>query len=259
MGKSENNSPLYIESRYLLRTYKKFGFQKTIALFSSIAFGLGTLVIVPINILMGGKILTGLAVNLVICTTFIPYHLYQVLRLLVDMDSLRLEMYEKSIHDELTNVYNRRYFFEAAGVLEDKASNIPPNTSVLLMDIDNFKTINDTYGHRVGDQALKLLTEQCAAILRSSDVFARYGGDEFICLLPQTDTEQAREVANRIGECTLNIRIEESKDVVLHNSIGIATSTTETSMNDLIIAADQALYKAKQGGRNRIESHKTPQ
>jgi diguanylate cyclase (GGDEF)-like protein len=254
MENHKNISPLFFERRYLLHTYNRFGVTRTIILFSAIAFAFGALVIIPINLIMGGKILTGLTINLIVCTTFMPYHLSQILRLLIDMDKLRMEMYEKSIHDELTQAYNRRYFFEATKAFENTSSQVPANTSLLLLDIDDFKKINDTYGHNVGDLALKTLTEQCVTMLRSTDVFARYGGDEFICLLPQTNEEQAHEIARRVLDTFSNFSIRANDmEIIIRSSIGIATSVSEIRMDELIALADKALYKAKQQGKNRIE------
>ncbi|MBK6791432.1 MAG: GGDEF domain-containing protein [Anaerolineales bacterium] len=251
----ENKTILLFASKSLLRTYKLVGFTKTIVLFSVVAFFSVTLIIIPINMLMGGSILTGMVINVIVCTTFMPYHLYQVLSLLVELDTLRMEIYDTSIRDELTKAYNRRYFFEATRILENTDSHIPPHTSILLIDLDDFKVLNDTYGHATGDRALKTLTEQCNLMFRNSDVFARYGGDEFICLLPQTNHEQAHEIAKRTSERFSEVTIKaKGAEIPLHASIGVATSSTEQKLSDLISMADQALYKAKRQGKNRIQA-----
>ena len=205
--------------------------------------------------LMGGSILTGMVINLVVCTTFMPYHLYQVLSLMVELDKLRGDMYEKSIRDELTKVYNRRYFFEASQLIENGAALIPENTSILMIDIDDFKDLNDTYGHHVGDQALNTLTENILSMLRSTDVLARYGGDEFICLLPQTKRDQVLEIAKRVINRIEGIKLQENNHAIpLHISIGVTTSEHEVKIEELIALADEALYKAKQSGKNQIKS-----
>lgn len=249
-----NNPLLLFTSKRFLSTYKLLGFYQTITLFSIVAFVFGALVIIPVNMLMGGSILTGMVINLIICSTFMPYHLHQILSLLIEMDTLRGEMYEKSIRDELTKVYNRRYFFESAHLLENKAALIPENTSILMIDIDDFKVVNDTYGHHVGDRVLKNLTVNIQSMLRATDVFARYGGDEFICLLPQTSHEQAHEIAKRVAERFGKITVgENNTNSFLNTSIGVATSEEEVNMEELIAMADRALYKAKREGKNRIE------
>ncbi|MBM4427048.1 MAG: GGDEF domain-containing protein [Chloroflexi bacterium] len=243
----------FFSSKSLFKTYKVLGFNRTIILLSLVAFLSVSLVIVPVNMLMGGSILTGMVINLIVCTTFMPYHLYQVLKLLIELDDLRGTLYEKSIRDELTKAYNRRYFFEAAQMLENKSALISKNTSILMFDIDDFKMINDTYGHHIGDQALKYLTEQFTAILRSTDVFARYGGDEFICLLPHTDKKQAHQIAKRVAKAFSTIKLlEENKKIPIKASIGVAVSTIEMKLDELIAHADRALYEAKRQGKNRI-------
>lgn len=251
-----NNFPAHLfTSKRLFDTYKRLGFTKTIFFFSLIAFISVTLLVVPINMLMGGSILTGMVINLVVCTTFMPYHLYQVLSLMVELDKLRGDMYEKSIRDELTKVYNRRYFFEASQLIENGAALIPENTSILMIDIDDFKDLNDTYGHHVGDQALNTLTENILSMLRSTDVLARYGGDEFICLLPQTKSDQALEIAKRVINRIEGIKLQENNHAIpLHISIGVTTSEHEVKIEELIALADEALYKAKQSGKNQIKS-----
>jgi diguanylate cyclase (GGDEF)-like protein len=250
-----NNFPAHLfTSNRLFDTYKRLGLKKTVFFFSMIAFFSVTLLIVPINMLMGGSILTGMVINLVVCTTFMPYHLYQVLSLMV-LDKLRGDMYEKSIRDELTKVYNRRYFFEASQLLENGSALIPENTSLLMIDIDDFKVLNDTHGHHIGDLALTKLTENISSMLRSTDVLARYGGDEFICLLPQTKRDQALEIAKRVINRIEGIKLKENNhDIPLHISIGVTTSEHEVKIEELIALADEALYKAKQSGKNQIKS-----
>ena len=250
-----NNFPAHLfTSKRLLDTYKRLGFKKTIFFFSLIAFVSVTLLVVPINMLMGGNILTGMVINLIVCTTFMPYHLYQVLSLMVELDTLHGDMYEKSIRDELTKVYNRRYFFEASQLIENGSALVPKDTSILMIDIDDFKVINDTYGHHIGDQALKNLTKNISSMLRATDIFARYGGDEFICLLPNTKQDQALEIARRIADQFARpIALDNNDKIVLNASTGVATADHEVKMEELIAMADRAMYKAKHAGKDRIE------
>lgn len=242
-------------SKNIFNFYKKYGFWQTIAIFSGIAFLSVTCIIVPANLLLGGSMMTGMIINVIVCTTFMPYHLYQILSLLIELDTLRINVYDKSIRDELTKAYNRRYFFEVSKTLENTDSLIPSNTSLLLIDIDEFKALNDVYGHHIGDLALKMLTEECTRLLRNTDIFARYGGDEFICLLPETKHVQAYEIATRLVEAFKNNHFHEKDvDFVLQLSVGVATATDHIKLNDLISLADKALYKAKHQGKNQVET-----
>ncbi|HND48207.1 MAG TPA: GGDEF domain-containing protein [Anaerolineales bacterium] len=249
------NTLNFFTSKNLFKSYKRLGFWQTIILFSGVAFVSVTGIIVPTNMLLGGSIRTGMVINFIVCTTFMPYHLHQILSLMVELDTLRMNIYDKSIRDELTKAYNRRYFFEASKAIENNEALIPQNTSLLLIDIDDFKLLNDTYGHDIGDLALKTLTEESSRLLRTTDVFARYGGDEFICLLPNTKQSQAYEIATRLLE-SVNKHPFYKKDgnIFLRLSIGIATTTSETKLNDLISLADKALYKSKQNGKNTVEA-----
>jgi len=252
MEKKRLTSQDFIEHRYLLLLYGRFGFPLSILILSVVAFLIGTAFIVPINIIMGGSIKTGLVVNLVICSTILPYHYYHVLRLLNELDTLHNDVYNKSIHDELTHAYNRRYFFDA---VERQKFHTAQDLSILIIDIDDFKFLNDKYGHHVGDKALKLLTQHSTSTLRATDVFVRYGGDEFICLLPDTNTVQALEIASRIKEKIYAIDLNtDRKPIFFTLSIGVATSGSVQEVSDLISLADQALYKAKSLGKNQVST-----
>lgn len=246
-------SNLLFEPRYLLVLRKRFGFVPSIIIVSSIAFLAGTLVIIPVNLLMGGKILTGLVVNLIMCAVFMPYHLFQVIRLLSDLDTLKSELYDTSIRDELTHAFNRRHFLQVLHALKTEDYQIPANTSLLMMDIDDFKQINDRYGHRAGDEALKALAAHCSTVLRATDIFARYGGDEFICLLPHTNLSQAQEVARRVREQTAQIPLSHGETPLrITTSIGVTTAISEVNLDTFISHADQALYEAKRRGKDQI-------
>lgn len=242
-----------IEKSYLLNFYEKFGLKGAIAIISMIAFAFGMLIILPVNFMIGGSVVTGLVINLIICSTFIPYHLYRIISLLNRLNSMQEKLYELSIRDELTGAYNRRFIFESLNSITDSNSFVPENTSLIMLDIDNFKLINDTHGHHTGDEVLRALTINCASVLRASDIFARYGGDEFICLLPQTNADQAREIANRIKDKILKVKIRDKKDqLMIATSVGTATSTSKIGLMELISAADQALYRSKFQHKNLI-------
>jgi len=156
--------------------------------------------------------------------------------------------------DDLTGLYNRRHFFELASRQFDTSIRYRYPLTVILFDADGFKQANDTFGHAMGDNILIQIAQTTAAQVRDVDVLARYGGDEFIILLPQTNAEQAYLMAERIREsvAVLSMKNNESAFFVTL-SIGVAEidlTPQDQSIENVIHRADQALYEAKQSGRN---------
>jgi len=161
---------------------------------------------------------------------------------------------ELATRDSLTGVWNRRYFFELAARELESAQRYKHPLSLILYDIDHFKRINDTYGHMIGDEVLRQLTQLVGANLRNVDLLARVGGEEFAVLLPHTYLEQAHTVARRIlrGVNEAVIRTE-AGPLQLTISIGMSSSAhADNCLESLIHDADQALYAAKNKGRNSI-------
>jgi diguanylate cyclase (GGDEF)-like protein/PAS domain S-box-containing protein len=164
-----------------------------------------------------------------------------------------------AITDFLTQVYNRQGFFEIGQHEFHRYLRSTRPLSLIAIDIDEFKAINNTFGHGAGDQALILLGQQLMKQLRKMDVMGRYGGDEFMVLLPETDLATALEIAVR-----LKVAIEEvtiySDDQLIHITIsqGVAQATKAMpDLNSLVKQADDALYLAKAAGRNRIQASKS--
>jgi len=158
--------------------------------------------------------------------------------------------------DVLTGIKNRRYLFELAEREFNIAIRYLQPLSVLMFDVDDFKLINDGFGHAIGDQVLRHLAQVVCARLRSADVIGRYGGDEFIILLPQTNVQEAQSLAERIHASIASIRMETDKGMItLSISLGIAQTIHHAvepdTVENLLLRADQALYAAKQAGRNR--------
>ncbi len=156
--------------------------------------------------------------------------------------------------DALTGLWNRRHFFELArrDIYRAGREGTPPGI-LLILDIDHFKSINDTYGHAGGDELLKQLARTWTAILRESDVLSRIGGEEFAVLLPATDITVGRDVAERLRQAT------EKKVVVFNDSSysvtlslgGVAVQQDET-VDQALNRADRLLYEAKEAGRNCV-------
>jgi diguanylate cyclase (GGDEF)-like protein len=156
--------------------------------------------------------------------------------------------------DGMTGIYNRRHFLTLADHEWVRARRYHRPLSFLMIDIDNFKNVNDTFGHQVGDAVIVRLAEMARSCKRDSDVLARVGGEEFALLLPETHLRQANVAAERLRKEVSRARPPvEQVDVTPTVSIGVAVATDE--MNDfsaLMQAADSALYEAKRSGRNRV-------
>ena len=164
------------------------------------------------------------------------------------------EMEKLAITDSLTGLYNRRYFFAFAENEIERSKRYNKHLSIIMMDIDHFKKINDSFGHQVGDQVLKEIADICLAILRKVDVMCRYGGEEFVVLLPETEVADAAHAAERMCTAISSLRLKTEKgDVSVSVSIGVAEmEKSRSSFEKLLAAADKALYSAKETGRNRV-------
>ncbi|MCD6291902.1 MAG: GGDEF domain-containing protein [Deltaproteobacteria bacterium] len=165
------------------------------------------------------------------------------------------EVADMATIDELTGLYNRRALFSRLTEEYSRATRYGQGFSLMLIDIDDFKNVNDEYGHQVGDGILKGLGAFLRQNLRDSDFPARYGGEEFLCLLPSTDIEQAVMVGNKIRQLLSQSTLSsKKKDVTLRItvSIGIASFTSEDDIDSLVKRADDALYQAKHLGKNRV-------
>jgi diguanylate cyclase (GGDEF)-like protein len=166
-----------------------------------------------------------------------------------------------SITDELTGLFNRRGFFQFGEREFERSLRFDRPLSVLMLDIDHFKKVNDTYGHPVGDQVLRALADCFRRSKRGIDVEGRYGGEEFVLLLPETFLSGAGQIAERLRQSVAELSIPVSRtngesspiDLRITVSVGVAQTLPGTpSIDALIDRADQAMYSAKGLGRNRV-------
>lgn len=164
------------------------------------------------------------------------------------------QLRELAVREPLTGLYNRRYFAEMTERCFAEAVRYDHDLACLMMDLDDFKGINDRYGHHVGDELLVLIAGIISSQLRSSDIPARYGGDEFILLLPQTGPRRAEVLAERIVEKFAAETARRFPNLQAGISIGIASllAVGAREASSLIRSADHALYRAKASGKNRI-------
>lgn len=165
------------------------------------------------------------------------------------------EIYRLMTVDGLTQVYNRRYFTEALERECNRAARYKRRLSVLLFDVDRFKTVNDEHGHVAGDGVLRQLATAVKGKLREQDIFARVGGEEFGVLLPEVALEGARGAAEKVRSIVEATRFSfEHVEIACTVSVGVASAVDKPDAVELYRAADEALYRAKQKGRNRVES-----
>ncbi|MDD2841402.1 MAG: diguanylate cyclase [Tolumonas sp.] len=185
-----------------------------------------------------------------------PIAIMEISRDMTERKALLTKLELQARQDYLTGLNNRGYFMELAEREIKKASRYGHNFSILMIDIDNFKIINDTYGHKSGDQVLITLADIFQKTLRVADIEGRIGGEEFAVFLPETDQESAAVVAERLRSSV------ENAEIPLHNgevvmrftiSIGISTPTSaDYNLYVLLSQADEALYCAKHAGRNKV-------
>jgi diguanylate cyclase (GGDEF)-like protein len=210
--------------------------------------------------LLEGEIsLIGLLLSGIIPLMIAPISLYSSFNLVHRLDNAEEQLRLLSHTDELTGVFNRRYFFEQAAREFERSKRHNRQFSVAILDFDNFKEINDMYSHLAGDAALKHVAQVCVSKLRHIDTFARYGGDEFIFLLPDTNARQAKECLDRILEQVNASSVHYGGHAIsIRASIGVSMfREAMTDLNDLMREADFALYAAKHQGGMRVIAHRT--
>ena len=173
-------------------------------------------------------------------------------RKLVEMDYARL-----AATDPLTGLPNRRFFDDVAALDLDRFLRFGKSSSLLMIDLDHFKSINDTYGHAAGDEVLRSVASIGKSIFRSCDMFARLGGEEFVCLLPGTDEWGAVMAAEKLRSTIKRAQISVGdQKIAVTASIGVSSiEETDQTIDDALLRADKALYQAKSHGRNCVRSY----
>ncbi|GHJ46899.1 hypothetical protein Cs7R123_42410 [Catellatospora sp. TT07R-123] len=173
-----------------------------------------------------------------------------------DRTRLNQQLRTAAVTDPLTGLHNRRFFQEMIVLEAERAVRRRSPLSLVLVDIDHFKAVNDTYGHSVGDLALTDVAQRLRRAVRASDLVCRYGGEEFVCLLPGTDAAGAAELAGRLRAAVSSapVLLRSGDGVELTASVGVATADpgTQIDIDALVNAADAAVYRAKDLGRDQV-------
>ncbi|MBS1798899.1 MAG: GGDEF domain-containing protein [Acidobacteria bacterium] len=196
-----------------------------------------------------GYLYSGL-IGAIVPLIMVPLTMSRIIRLTVELGKARAKLHYMATHDSLTTVYNRSYFMSRFEAERQRAQEIKAPLSIMMIDVDGFKSINDCYGHIGGDIALEAIARAIRTPLRREDILARYGGEEFIVLLPETALDEACEIAEHIrcSVATTPVAIQEEAIAV---TVSIGLSSVEQGFAHMIDRADAALYEAKRGGRNR--------
>ncbi len=182
-------------------------------------------------------------------------------RLAAEREQILESLARLSRTDQLTNLMNRRGLIDVLDREVERAHRYRADLALIICDVDRFKTINDTYGHSAGDKVLVGVAQTINKLLRKSDVAGRYGGDEFMIILPETTASGARRFAERIRKEVEAIRVDvgQERNITVSLSLGVAGFSPHMHRSDdIIIPADNALYASKAQGRNRVTLHSAP-
>jgi len=201
-------------------------------------------------------VLSHIIIALLVPLVLAPPISWQIIGLLLKIDRLEVEMRKAATFDALTGLLNRQAFLEQARYIYHLAAREAFGFSVLVIDLDHFKSINDRFGHAHGDRVLETYGEIASHVARKSDLAGRLGGEEFAFLLPNTSAEQAWNFSERLHETVRNTRIaHETGAIHFTISIGIATvgrgDLKARDLEKVLSLADRAMYQAKQQGRNQ--------
>jgi diguanylate cyclase (GGDEF)-like protein/PAS domain S-box-containing protein len=181
------------------------------------------------------------------------WHALGIVRDISERKKFEKLLYRQSITDPLTNIYNRRFFMQMLEQEMERTRRYGKPFSVIMFDLDHFKSVNDRFGHAAGDMVLKSVADMIKGRIRKTDYFARWGGEEFIILLPETSVEDAAGLAEELREQLSSMTLPEVGRVTA--SFGVAGYRTSDTIDTILMRADSMLYEAKDAGRNCVKSH----
>lgn len=167
------------------------------------------------------------------------------------LQALARDLRFQATTDQLTGLYNRLKFDQALAAEMSRSMRYETSLSLVLYDVDNFKAVNDAHGHQIGDKVLIQLSRFVPSLLRNTDLLARWGGEEFVILIPGSDGEKAYQAAEKLRKAIAQVKFDEIGTVTC--SFGVAQYVHGEAAETLISRADEALYRAKLNGRNQVE------
>lgn len=196
-----------------------------------------------------------LGVNIFNLTVVFCMFSYLALFYVITVTRAHTSLSQMAMTDSLTGLFNRRQIVALTEKVLARHHRCPTNLTLMLMDIDHFKQINDEYGHDIGDRVLIAVSQHLQSLMREQDFIGRWGGEEFLGVLPDTDIEQAAETAERLRKAIQVLEIDnDGKKIQVTLSIGITQYRADEALSNAIARADYALYKGKSSGRNRVEA-----
>jgi diguanylate cyclase (GGDEF)-like protein len=178
----------------------------------------------------------------------------RVLDLEEKLRSANLSLQFQATHDTLTGLLNRGAVLDALLNEFARSRRERKSVGVILADIDHFKTVNDTHGHAAGDAVLREVAQSMRSVIRTYDSLGRYGGEEFLAVLPGCDTSVATQRAEQMRQSVASIKVAGVENLAPTLSLGVVSVCAQTDYEQVLAAADAALYLAKKGGRNRVET-----
>lgn len=236
---------LIVPQMWLVYSESAFRTAASVALFSLV-----TAILVQAFGLFEQALVYQFAINVIAASAYFGL---AVPGLIADNQQLR----RLALTDSLTNIWSRQSLIEQAQLELIRAERYRDPLSLIVFDIDRFKTINDQHGHPAGDEVLRKVAAAAQTTLRGTDLLGRYGGDEFVGVLPQTDLQQACDTAQRIRTALAEVKLASTEQNV-SASFGVAEAARGESFNQIFERADRALYKAKTSGRDQVLSAETP-
>jgi diguanylate cyclase (GGDEF)-like protein len=264
-AESDPSADRSVHKRFLRAMVLRFGRWKACVVVTVIGMLASLAVSLVINLLIhrsSHELWVSLLMSAGIPALIAPPVTWLVISLLQDAERARRAAEWLSVTDPLTGAFNRRHFFVVGERRFAHALLALEPVCVLLLDVDNFKAINDAHGHAAGDRVLIEVARACKASLRDADLLARYGGEEFVALLPATDLPQALLVAERVRASVAESYVVTDAGAAVQPTVSVGVAMLAgalRSFDGLLAQADSAMYEAKRGGKNRVGANRAAQ